>query len=226
MLNSFPLVQAMSKKKISLYVIQHEETEKRILAVSKTLFLNLGFSQVTMEAIAKKAHLSRQRLYYYFANLDEIAYQIQTEDIKAFMKVLHQGLEFDPEANVEAKLHSLFDTVFAYRASHNDDFLFTIDFDAYYRKRKVNATLLEAYRQSYDDPSVATAFAQLFAEGTSDGEFRQDLNATGTIYLWINLFQILLERLAFFTASGQGHTPEQLSSFEKEAVVAFFAYLK
>jgi AcrR family transcriptional regulator len=216
----------MSKNKKSLYVIQHEETEKRILAVSKTLFLNVGFAQVTMEAIAKKAHLSRQRLYYYFANLDEIAYQIQTEDMKAFMKFLHQSIEFEPKAKAETILRSLISTVFAYRSNHNDDFLFTIDFDAYYRKRKVNATLLEAYRQSYDDPSIAAAYMQLFIQGISDGEFRKDLNPKATIYLWINLFQMLLERLAFFTANGQGHTPEQLKSLEEEAVVAFFAYLK
>jgi AcrR family transcriptional regulator len=217
-----------SKKKSSgFYERAHRETSAAILSSAKTLLLKEGFAAVTVEAVAKRAGISRQRLYCYYPSLDAILYRIQIEDMKAFIAYVSQALAAAQGPSVSARLQDFLNRLFAYEAAQQDDFLFTYEFDAYYLHRSaLDAALREEYASTYQDLSFVSAMAAFFEEGRQRGEFRRDLDPQAATSFWANLVQLLLERIAVFSANGENHSQAELAGLKHEVLRALFAYLR
>jgi AcrR family transcriptional regulator len=210
----------------SVYQKQHQETKEKILSSSKRLLLSRGFGNVTMDIIAKKAGLSRQRLYCYFHGLDEIIYRLQIQDMTAFISYLERNLLENKKLPPEKRLESLISGVFGYQKEHLEDFLFTSDFDTYTRKRKGNPDLKAEYEKTYQEVNFQTALSGLFKEGQEQGVFRESLDCADATLFWANTIQLILERLSIFSSNGEKHEEREMEAFRKEALTAFFAYLK
>jgi hypothetical protein len=128
----------------------------------------------------------------------------------------------DPEIRIERFLRSLF----AYERQQSDDFLFTSDFDTYYRHNQVDENLRKDYEKTYQDLSFVSAIVSFFEDGQQKGEFRKDMIPSLATSFWANIFQLLLERMAIFTHNGEKHDEAELQVLENETLKALFAYLK
>ena len=208
------------------YQQRHLETDAKILSSAKKLLLDKGFGGVTMDEVAKDSGISRQRLYCYYHNLDEIAYRIQTADMSAFVDYVHTSLTASKGQKPEERIKRLLRSLFAYERTASEDFLFTSDFDTYYRHKRVDEKLRSDYEKTYQNLSFFESVSSFFEEGKKLGEFRQDLDPVLATNYWANLFQLLLERIAIFTHNGEKHGEVELQALENEALKSLFAYLK
>jgi len=213
------------RKTPSVYEKQHDERELAILSATKRLALEQGFSNVTMGAIAKAAKVSRQRLYLYFPNTDSLFYRIQIQDMTTFVSSMQATLVSLNGLRSKEGLIALTKSLFAFRHAHSEDFLFTAEFDTYYRARRADPALRKEYADTYRDLAFQKAIYTFFEDGVKQGEFRKDLSPEDATFFWANTLQLIQERLSIFEANGEEHTPEEIERFEREALRAFTAYL-
>ena len=71
------------------------DTRKRILNVSKRLFLNKGFRETTTRDIAREAGINLSNLYHYFPSKDELFRQLlkpATDTLEAMLNE-HHGIK-------------------------------------------------------------------------------------------------------------------------------------
>jgi AcrR family transcriptional regulator len=213
------------RKTPSVYEKQHDERAEAILSATKKLALEKGLAGVTMGAIAKRAKVSRQRLYLYFPNTDSLFYRIQIQDMSAFTKDIEGALSRMPQTSERENLLSLTRHLFDYRRAHGEDFLFTSEFDTYYRGRRAEEALRREYEATYKGLVFQKAILSFFEEGVKNGEFRKDLVPEDATFFWANTLQLIHERLSIFEANGEEHGIEEAERFEREALKALTSYL-
>ena len=213
------------RKTPSVYEKQHDEREETILSSTKKLAIEKGLAGVTMGAIAKRAKVSRQRLYLYFPNTDSLFYRIQIQDMGTFTKDIQIALALLPEVSEREKLLLLTQHLFDYRRTHSEDFLFTSEFDIYYRERRVDPALRQEYEATYKDLVFQKAILSFFEEGVKNGEFHKDLVPEDATFFWANTLQLIHERLSIFEHNGEEHGADEAKRFESEALKALTFYL-
>ena len=99
------------------------DTRKRILNVSKKLFLKNGFRGTTTRDIASGAGVNLSNLYHYFASKDELFCQLlkpATDKLETMLKVRHSIIGEDifsmqEERYVDQALEEHIDTIRRYR---------------------------------------------------------------------------------------------------------------
>jgi AcrR family transcriptional regulator len=208
------------------YALKHSETRAHILATSKQLALEKGLSALTMDEIAKGSGLSRQRLYFYFKSKEEIFYQLQVSAMQEFIAFLKATLAEESGGSATQRLTHLLTATFAYQKAHAGDFVFTSDFDTYFRNREVPKAWREDYVRTYNDISFQSAFSTLLEQGITQKEFRADLNKQAVAFFWVNSLQLLLERLSLFACNGESHGEDERALLIAEATHALLADLQ
>ncbi len=99
------------------------DTRKRILIVSKRLFLKKGFRETTTRDIASEAGINLSNLYHYFASKDElfrVLLKPATDTLESMLNEHHgiKGediLSMKEEGYVEATLEEYMDAIRKYR---------------------------------------------------------------------------------------------------------------
>jgi len=209
----------------SVYEKQHDEREEAILSATKQLALEKGLAGITMGEIAKRSKVSRQRLYLYFPNTDALFYRIQIQDISAFLAFVKSTLASLKGQSGKESLLALTDAVFSYRKRQSEDFLFTNEFDTYYRARRANEALRKEYEMTYKDNGFHEALLTFFKDGIAKGDFRADLIPEDAAFFWANTLQLIHERLSIFEHNGETHAQEEAALYEREALKALTSYL-
>jgi AcrR family transcriptional regulator len=218
----------MGKKKSgqSFYQMHHAQMEGKILRVSKRLLLKRGFSLLSMDEIADNVGLSRQRLYCYFPGLDPIIYEIQIADMANFITAMKEAYRHLITTDPEKRLQELIEAALAYQSARKEDFLFTSDFDTYYRaKKKGISAYRERYEKAYNDHEFMQMLHQLFLAGKSAGEFRVDLDVDSATIFWANTLQLLLERISIFETTPDQHDLAEAELLRQEMTSALKRYL-
>ena len=215
----------MKKQEDNFYAQKRKETQLRILNTTKLLLLQQGFSAVTMDGISKAVGISRQRLYKYFSNIDEVIYEIQIRSFGTFIDHLTNNL-IARTGTASDDLKALVATVFEYEKEHTEDFIFTYEFDAFYRQRIVPATLKKRYLDLFNNTEFLHEFGLLIQTGIQQHEFRSDLNIAETADFWCNIIQLLCQRIALCKVNGESHSEGQLKSLVDNFNIALFRYLQ
>ncbi len=211
--------------KKNFYVTMHSQTARRILDSAEGLLLAEGFSRVTMSEIARTAGLSRQRVYMYFTNIDQIIYEIQINNMNSFISALAKVLA-KPMDSAADSLLKLVDAVFAYEEKHSSDFIFTNEFDAFYRQRRADPALQQRYAQTYGQNELSSRFYLMLKQGQQTGEFRTGFEPDQALVFWYNITQLICERIALFRVNGEGHTASEKQKMIAVYKDALLRYLK
>jgi AcrR family transcriptional regulator len=218
----------MGKKKSgeSFYQLHHQAMEAKILRISKRLLLKRGFAMLGMDEIASKVGLSRQRLYCYFRGIDPIIYEIQIADMNEFITAMKEAYLALSTLPPEQRIQSMIDAAFAYQNTRREDFLFTSDFDTYYRAEKKGLDAYRArYEKAYNDFDFNAMLHRLFVEGQQSGTFRKDLSPEAATIFWSNTLQLLLERLSIFESNPEQNNPAIAEIIKREMRSALGKYL-
>lgn len=196
---------------------KHHQREASILKVTKKLIIQYGVTSVSMGQIAKASNLSRQRLYMYFPNLQSIVYRIQIEDMSNFLSFLAVAFKDDGEGAIE-RIKRGIPATFAYAKKHMDDFIFTSAFDSCYNAIGVPAVLGKTYDKLVNGGGIKNAVAEVFVSGVASGEFRSDMDIVEVGTYWVNVFQSVLSRYAFFLNKGTKGDTETAVILEKRFI--------
>ena len=70
-----------------------DDKKKRIIEIAEQLFAQYGFLKTTMEDIAKKVHMGKSSVYYYFKSKDDIFAEVIRKDTRIFQQKLNDAID-------------------------------------------------------------------------------------------------------------------------------------
>ena len=81
-----------------------DDKKKRIIEIAEQLFAQYGFLKTTMEDIAKKVHMGKSSVYYYFKSKDDIFAEVIRKDTRIFQQKLDDAVSNadTPEKKIRA----------------------------------------------------------------------------------------------------------------------------
>lgn len=171
------------------------DTRKRILQVSKKLFLKKGFRETTTRDIAREAGINLSNLYHYFASKDELFRQLlkpATDTLEAMLNEHHgiKGediLSMQEEGYVEATLEEYIDAIRKYR-----NLLKLLLF-------KSQGSSLEGYKEYYVEKATRLVLDWLKAMKTKHPEINTDVSDffvhLNNVWMFALLEEILMHDL-------------------------------
>ena len=176
-------------------VYQTEETREKILVAAEALFIEKGFFDVQMKALAVAVGISRNSLYRYFQDKNDLGYAVLGVVLNRIESRFHLLLA-DPVLNAglcgREQLRTVLKTGFL-NEDLRADFSFMAEFDAHFSGSRIPPDF-----QSRVGTSVSTSMwsrvGEIVATGMADGSIRQDFS------------QSALETLVLYSMKAlQGH---------------------
>ena len=176
-------------------VYQTEETREKILVAAEALFIEKGFFDAQMKALAVAVGISRNSLYRYFQDKNDLGYAVLGVVLNR-IESRFQLLLTDPVLNAglcgREQLRMILKTGFL-NEDLRADFSFMAEFDAHFSGSRIPPDF-----QSRVGTSVSTSMwsrvGEIVATGMADGSIRQDFN------------QSALEALVLYSMKAlQGH---------------------
>ena len=176
-------------------VYQTEETREKILVAAEALFIEKGFFDVQMKALAVAVGISRNSLYRYFQDKNDLGYAVLGVVFNRIESRFHLLLT-DPVLNAglcgREQLRMILKTGFL-NEDLRADFSFMAEFDAHFSGSRIPPDF-----QSRVGTSVSTSMwsrvGEIVATGMADGSIRQDFS------------QSALEALVLYSMKAlQGH---------------------
>ena len=176
-------------------VYQTEETREKILVAAEALFIEKGFFDVQMKALAVAVGISRNSLYRYFQDKNDLGYAVLGVVLNR-IESRFQLLLTDPVLNARLcgreQLRMVLKTGFL-NEDLRADFSFMAEFDAHFSGSRIPPDF-----QSRVGTSVSTSMwsrvGEIVAAGMADGSIRQDFS------------QSALETLVLYSMKAlQGH---------------------
>ena len=176
-------------------VYQTEETREKILVAAEALFIEKGFFDAQMKALAVAVGISRNSLYRYFQDKNDLGYAVLGVVLNR-IESRFQLLLTDPVLNAglcgREQLRMVLKTGFL-NEDLRADFSFMAEFDAHFSGSRIPPDF-----QSRVGTSVSTSMwsrvGEIVATGMADGSIRQDFN------------QSALEALVLYSMKAlQGH---------------------
>jgi AcrR family transcriptional regulator len=176
-------------------VYQTEETREKILVAAEALFIEKGFFDAQMKALAVDVGISRNSLYRYFQDKNDLGYAVLGVVLNR-IESRFQLLLTDPVLNAglcgREQLRMILKTGFL-NEDLRADFSFMAEFDAHFSGSRIPPDF-----QSRVGTSVSTSMwsrvGEIVAAGMADGSIRQDFS------------QSALETLVLYSMKAlQGH---------------------
>ncbi len=168
-------------------VYQTEETRRKILIAAETLFIEKGFFDVQMKAVAMAVGISRNSLYRYFQDKNDLGYAVLGVVLSRIEGRFHLLLT-DPALNAglcgREQLRMLLKTGFL--DEHlRADFSFMAEFDAHFSGSRIPADFQSRVGTSMST-SMWSRVGEIIAVGMADSSIRQDLtqNALEALILY------------------------------------------
>ena len=158
-------------------VYQTEETREKILVAAEALFIEKGFFDVQMKALAVAVGISRNSLYRYFQDKNDLGYAVLGVVLNRIESRFHLLLT-DPVLDAglcgREQLRIVLKTGFL-NEDLRADFSFMAEFDAHFSGSRIPPDF-----QSRVGTSVSTSMwsrvGEIVATGMADGSIRQDFN--------------------------------------------------
>ena len=158
-------------------VYQTEETREKILVAAEALFIEKGFFDAQMKALAVAVGISRNSLYRYFQDKNDLGYAVLGVVLNR-IESRFQLLLTDPVLNARLcgreQLRMVLKTGFL-NEDLRADFSFMAEFDAHFSGSRIPPDF-----QSRVGTSVSTSMwsrvGEIVATGMADGSIRQDFN--------------------------------------------------
>ncbi len=149
-----------------------DKTEKKlnILNVAQGLFARFGLSKTTIDDIAKKAHMGKASIYYYFANKEAIFKEVVEKEGRTLKEKLLDAVNAQPTP--QKKIRSYIIT----RMTAIKDL--SNYYSALREEYLKHFSFIEKARQSYDAFEI-TMVSTILSEGQKNGLFDiQDITLT------------------------------------------------
>ena len=144
--------------------------EEQIREAAISIFEEKGFNGATIEQIAKKTELSVGTIYLYFKNKEELFASLNRHTIELLDQALNDILA-DVTAGPEAKLESVWDTLFAIFCRSPIYVRALIHGQLQGSLQNISPDLLFSLNETAQ--RIMTKYAHIFEEGMDQGRFIQ-----------------------------------------------------
>ena len=176
-------------------VYQTEETREKILVAAEALFIEKGFFDAQMKALAVAVGISRNSLYRYFQDKNDLGYAVLGVVLNRIESRFHLLL-MDPVLNAglcgREQLRIVLKTGFL-NEDLRADFSFMAEFDAHFSGSRIPPDFQSRVGTSVSN-SMWSRVGEIVATGMADGSIRQDFS------------QSALETLVLYSMKAlQGH---------------------
>lgn len=161
---------------------EERESRLRILGVAQAQFFALGFTRVTMDAIAAELGMSKKTLYAHFSSKHALLQEVMRQKREA----IRQGVDRivgDAGLDFGERLMHLTEFIATHLSAYGPFFLNDL---------KRNAPDVWAEMEDARRKNILGTFSNLVAEGVSKGVFRQDVNRQLLVLMYANLVQSIV----------------------------------
>ena len=162
--------------------MEEKEVKERILHQAGEMFLQFGFSKVTMEEIAVELGMSKKTLYRFFPGKEQLLKEMVT-GVRCKLEDYVEELWGNNEMSFLEKLKNLMN----YISSQSTAFRGPLAHDL----QKNFPQLWEEINESRKTHSLYK-FNLLISEGIENGVFRKDIDQQIVVLLFMNVFQGIL----------------------------------
>jgi len=162
--------------------LEENEVKERILHQAGEMFLQFGFSRVTMEEIAVELGMSKKTLYKFFPGKEQLLKEMVT-GMRCKLEDYVQELWGNKEMSFLEKLKNLMN----YIGNQSTTFRGPLAHDL----QKNFPQLWEEINESRKTHSLQK-FNLLLSEGTEKGVFRKDIDQQIVVLLFMNAIQGIL----------------------------------
>lgn len=154
------------------YLTHRENQRERILDVAERLFITRGIDRVSLSDIAREAHITRNTVYEYFPNKEEVAWAIFQKMVES-----RQTIGDEPGLPVGSGFERLERALLQLPAQlelNPESWRFIVEFNTMYSREGNPDRVTQIVRQRF--AGAPFLFADLIREGIADDSIRADLN--------------------------------------------------
>lgn len=210
--------------KTSTYDDMRKSRENSIISTAKETFLSKGISYTTMKDIAAAANITRQTLYLYFKDINQLILAVQeriTNEISAFDEVSKATLiNLNPRNLIEFYINSLQILINKFPR----EFIFIHEADLHFRRNPLEESLYDPLNSLLLSSENRNILISKFSEGQQEGLFRNDKTHEELFSLLINITAGVMQRILTLNnrvdITGKA-TPESILDNLKEMLILF-----
>ncbi|MGB3181895.1 MAG: TetR/AcrR family transcriptional regulator [Cyclobacteriaceae bacterium] len=158
------------------------DRKKLILQGARELFYEHGFSQVSMDELARHLKMSKKTLYNYFDSKEVLLHTIVV-DLKNELSAGVDRLLMDDSLEFPAKIHEIFTFVGTKLSAFSQNFILDLK-----RSSPQIWTMVEDYRRE----AAFLRFNRLLEQGMSKGYVRKDINKSLAVLLYAAAIETIL----------------------------------
>lgn len=162
-----------SPKPAKTYLEHRENQRERILEVAERLFISGGIDGVNLSDIARAARMTRNTLYEYFPNKQEVAWGIFQKLIRDW-KVTSTDAPLEQAGNGFQRIQAMMMQMVNQLVTDPEHLRFIVEFNTLYAREGSPARVLQVIEQTWS--GAYDRFALLIRQGIDDGSIRADLD--------------------------------------------------
>lgn len=171
-----------------------DEMDRKILKVSKELFMSKGIRETEMKDIAKKAEIGRSTLYRHFAGKELIAFYI-AKDILTELKNYSED-KLSQHKNLKSGYEKLASGMILFAGKlleSRDEIRFLDEFDQFFTDSYPESEEASEYTQFNKNKDMG--IYQMFLEGIADGSVKKVENPEFEVDVLVNTIFGIAQRI-------------------------------
>jgi len=147
------------------------DKQKQIMRVVEKLATNRRFHEITLDEVAEAAGVGKGTIYHYFADKDDLFFQVATSGFEELCELLKRTVPCD--TSFTEKLLNACKQITKFFAARRQllQMMQTEANLAYWRKGKIRQRWLDKRKM------LVNALADIFREGVAEGVVRSDISA-------------------------------------------------
>jgi len=171
-----------------VYASTEQSTKQKLQNTALDLFSREGYDKTSIDAIVKKAGVSKGAFYHYFTTKEEVLEGILTNFAEE-INVLTERIVQNPKLNAQEKLNQAIVTIQDYKFANLEELLKVDKF-----LRQGNILDLKLTHELFEKivESVSQTFEKIIKQGVKEGNFKTDYPK--------EIFELII-LLAFYTRS-------------------------
>lgn len=171
---------------------ERQARREAIVAAAEEFVVETGYWEMSMDAVARRAELSKGALYLYFQNKDALCAEIAMRSMRDFIPTLRAAS--DRETVGLAKIGQMLNAYAEWFDQHPHMFRFAISWNVPGQNLDPNSESFDEYRKSVGE--ITKLRLDATRVGQEDGSIRADLDPfLLNMQLWTSLLGVFMAHL-------------------------------
>lgn len=181
--------------KTNTYELMRKEREKSIIQVAQKVFFSKGIANTTMKDIASEADISRQTLYSYYKDINELIIAVQSDIFKnCIFKNSPEYDDFDNMSPVEY-IQEYVISILSLADEYPKETIFMIQYDLYFKLYPSDDLLFKGFNSLFIKSDTREKVFKKIVQGQQDSSIRKDKSSSEIYSTIVNITIGLVHRI-------------------------------